>query len=412
MAAPDNPGDSAADVSEKPAALSFLTLPSFSEACGFIDSNHSCLAVRTHRRHIALAPKYMSKKRSGITEHLTAELLKYNVILEGVPVAYDNIKLIGELGDIYDDVGYIHINIEADFVVFQPQYGEKLVGVVNKKAPSHIGCLVHGCFNASIPRPMKMPVEAWQHVDVHVGDQLEFEVFRLDSDAVGVLCIRGRLSRTMEAEAINKMNAMSEEQNANTSLVKNGSEITEEGVVDETTMPSRDTSKSKGKKRSYKETFAQNECTENEQDTNLSLEEAPKKKRKKHKHQEIFSQDLFLEVDGNVDDSIMQTSLQSNTKKKKKKHRDSLQNIDNDVAVDSGVVGSDSASVVSSYREHKAKKSKKKKERDLADLESSLHNGTEDSILTGDGGLEGQVTEPVAIKKRKKKHKNTSAILD
>ncbi|XP_073437542.1 DNA-directed RNA polymerase I subunit RPA43 isoform X2 [Dendrobates tinctorius] len=331
--------------------------------------------------------------------------------LEGVPVAYDNIKLIGELGDIYDDVGYIHINIEADFVVFQPQYGEKLVGVVNKKAPSHIGCLVHGCFNASIPRPLKMPVESWQHVDVDVGDQLEFEVFRLDSDAVGVLCIRGRLSRTMEAEAVKKMNAISKEQNANTSLIKNGSEITEEGAVDETTMPSQDTSKSKGKKRSYKETFAQNEYTENQQDTNLCLEEAPKKKRKKQKPQEIFSQDLFLELDGNVDDSIMETSLQSSSKKKKKR-RDSFQNIDSDVAVDSGVVASDSASVVSSYQEHKVKKSKKKKLTDLADLDSNLHNGTEDSLVTRESALEGQVTEPVAIKKRKKKHKNTSAVLD
>ncbi|XP_073533941.1 DNA-directed RNA polymerase I subunit RPA43 [Phyllobates terribilis] len=409
MAAPDNPGDSAADVSEKLAALCCLTLPSFSEACGFIHSKYSCLAVKTHRRHIALSPKYMSKKRSGITEHLTAELLKYNVVLEGVPVAYDNIKLIGELGDIYDDIGYIHINIEADFVVFQPQYGEKLVGVVNKKAPSHIGCLVHGCFNASIPRPMKMAVEAWQHVDVNVGDQLEFEVFRLDSDAVGVLCIRGRLSRIMEAEAIKKMNAMSEEQNANTSLVKNGSEITEEGAVEEMTVTSRETSKSKGKKRSYEETFTHNEYSDNQQNTNLSLEEAPKKKRKKHKHHEIFSQDLFIEIDGNVDDSIMEPSLQLHTKKKK--HRDSLQNIDNDVAVDSVVIGSDSTSVVS-YQEHKAKKSKKKKQTDHADLESSLHNGTEDSLVTGDGALEGLVTEPAAIKKRKKKHKNTSAILD
>lgn len=47
--------------------------------------------------------------------------------LQGVPVAYDNIKVVGELGDIYDDQGFIHLNIEADFIIFSPKKGKKLV---------------------------------------------------------------------------------------------------------------------------------------------------------------------------------------------------------------------------------------------------------------------------------------------
>ncbi|KAG9493568.1 hypothetical protein GDO78_001456 [Eleutherodactylus coqui] len=109
------------------AALSCLTAPSFSDACGLINSRHSCLAVKTHRRHLALSPKYLHQKRSGIKELLSAELLKYNVGLAGVLVAYDNIKLVGGLGDIHDDIGFIHVNIEADFVIFQPECGQRLV---------------------------------------------------------------------------------------------------------------------------------------------------------------------------------------------------------------------------------------------------------------------------------------------
>ena len=45
---------------------------------------------------------------------------------KGVPVAYDNIKLVGQHGDIFDDQGYIHLNIEASFVVFKPNKGQKL----------------------------------------------------------------------------------------------------------------------------------------------------------------------------------------------------------------------------------------------------------------------------------------------
>lgn len=46
-------------------------------------------------------------------------------------MAYDNIRIVGHQGDIYDDNGYIHMNIEASFIVFQPKKGQKiLVGVI------------------------------------------------------------------------------------------------------------------------------------------------------------------------------------------------------------------------------------------------------------------------------------------
>ncbi|KAJ1101142.1 hypothetical protein NDU88_006214 [Pleurodeles waltl] len=173
--------------------LSGTVLPSFSEASALLNSRYSCLVLDTHRRHMALPPKYLRMKKTGIRNQLNTELLRYSESLNGVPVAYDDIKIVGELGDIYDDQGYIHLTIEAEFVIFRPRAGEKLVGVVNKVAPSHIGCLVHGCFNASLPKPYKMLAEDWQNLGVKIGDELEFDVARLDSDAVGVFCIRGRL---------------------------------------------------------------------------------------------------------------------------------------------------------------------------------------------------------------------------
>ena len=47
--------------------------------------------------------------------------------LQGVPVAYDNVKVVGELGDIHDDQGFIHLDVEADFVIFSPKKGKKMV---------------------------------------------------------------------------------------------------------------------------------------------------------------------------------------------------------------------------------------------------------------------------------------------
>lgn len=47
--------------------------------------------------------------------------------LKGVPLAYDNIRIVGQHGDIYDDSGYIHMDIMANFIVFQPKKGQKLL---------------------------------------------------------------------------------------------------------------------------------------------------------------------------------------------------------------------------------------------------------------------------------------------
>lgn len=41
-------------------------------------------------------------------------------------MAYDNIRIVRHLGDIYDDSGYVHVDVEASFIVFQPQKGQKL----------------------------------------------------------------------------------------------------------------------------------------------------------------------------------------------------------------------------------------------------------------------------------------------
>ena len=56
---------------------------------------------------------------------------------QGVPVAYDDIKITKELGDIIDDIGAIHLNIEANFVVFQPKAGKKLVVCIERNKHSY-----------------------------------------------------------------------------------------------------------------------------------------------------------------------------------------------------------------------------------------------------------------------------------
>lgn len=71
---------------------------------------------------------------------------------------------------------------------------------MNKLGVSHVGCLVHGCFNASIPKPPLVPMETWRDAGPRVGADLQFEVTALDADVAGVLLIRGRLERTRQVQ--------------------------------------------------------------------------------------------------------------------------------------------------------------------------------------------------------------------
>lgn len=54
------------------------TIPSFAAASELLSAPYSCLVLNTHRRHVALPPVYLNKKRTGIQEELDAELLKFS----------------------------------------------------------------------------------------------------------------------------------------------------------------------------------------------------------------------------------------------------------------------------------------------------------------------------------------------
>ncbi|CAL1584528.1 unnamed protein product [Knipowitschia caucasica] len=178
------------------------SIPCFSRASELLSAPYSCLVLNTHRRHIALPPLHLHKKRTGIRQELDTELLKFSHRLSGVPLAYDDIRILGQQGDIFDDSGYIHLNIEANFIVFQPKKGQTLLGKVNKLGANHVGCLVHGCFNASILKPNLVSMETWRYAGPQIGSELMFDVTALDADFVGVLLIRGRMKKTRVQELL------------------------------------------------------------------------------------------------------------------------------------------------------------------------------------------------------------------
>uniref|UniRef100_A0A4W4EFV1 DNA-directed RNA polymerase subunit n=1 Tax=Electrophorus electricus TaxID=8005 RepID=A0A4W4EFV1_ELEEL len=284
-------------------------IPGFAQACTLIAAPYSCLVMETHRRHVALPPMYLNKKKTGIQEELNAELLKYSMSLKGVPLAYDGIKVLGRHGDIFDDQGYIHLNIEASFVVFKPRNGEKLLGVINKISVGHVGCLVHGCFNACVLKPAQLSTEQWRASGLRVGGSLTFEVFQLDADVAGVLLIRGRLERSRVEELV-----------AAFSTARS---------LEEATEP---------------DSSAVHGSTED-----VAVPKPKKKKKKKDKWTSV--EDESRERAG----SEVTLDVNGNTKKKKKKKKDKWQESSEELPPPADLPGSDSSGYVSDKSSRKRK---------------------------------------------------------
>nr|XP_020443644.1 DNA-directed RNA polymerase I subunit RPA43 [Monopterus albus] len=300
------------------AGEALCTIPSFAAASALLSAPYSCLVMNTHRRHIALPAMYLNKKKTGIKLELDAELLKFSQSMKGVPLAYDSTRILGQYGDIYDDSGYIHMDIEANFIVFRPKKGRKLLGTVNKLGVNHVGCLVHGCFNASILKPNLVSVETWRDAGPRVGAALEFEVTALDADTAGVLLIRGRL----EGTRVQELMALAESSECGIPADQPDAPGTEptpeptEGSSDKTPKKKQKKKKDKVKEEETEEevmpSYLQDGNTTLELNGNIVSEKKQKKKEKRLKEEVELSP---LEVHGSDSSGYI-----SDKPSKKRKH--------------------------------------------------------------------------------------------
>ncbi|KFO80218.1 DNA-directed RNA polymerase I subunit RPA43, partial [Cuculus canorus] len=222
--------------------------------------------------------------------------------LQEVPVAYNNIKVVGKLGDVCDHQGFIDLDIEVDFIIFSLKKGEKIIGVTNKVAAGHIGCLIHGCFNASILKPEQMSIVQWHELRLKIGNEVKFEVLHLDSDAAGVFFIRGGLTKS----------SMSPKRSENITDSTNGDEIPK---LDHQENSCNDSGGGNVTEQALGETNNTGREHGEEQNVDAMNEvcDDKNKKKKKRKHKQEEQEHVLPTSDSN--------GYQSDHKKSKKKKR-------------------------------------------------------------------------------------------
>ncbi|KAH3888416.1 DNA-directed RNA polymerase I subunit RPA43-like [Dreissena polymorpha] len=153
----------------------------------------SQLILLSKRQHIRLAPKYMGTIRFGIACHMSCALDKFNKELEGAPIAYKNTKITQRLGKIIGEQTCIHFDVDADFIVFKPSVGKILKGLINKVTKEHLGCVVHGRFNAWMLHTCATEKVA---IDTLMGSEVEFQVESINTN-FGVMSMRGKLTKLL-----------------------------------------------------------------------------------------------------------------------------------------------------------------------------------------------------------------------
>ena len=145
--------------------------------------------------HLAVSPSFLSNLKTGVEGQLAPQLNRYFPPLKSIMLGYDQLKLTSRTGALVYDSPAVHIDVEGNFFLFSPEIGDKIPGIVNKKSPGHLGCLVHDTFNVSL-------IAGDKERDIKVGQGVLLEVTRVVWGHNTLPVIQGKLFNTGEMEEV------------------------------------------------------------------------------------------------------------------------------------------------------------------------------------------------------------------
>ncbi|EGI70954.1 DNA-directed RNA polymerase I subunit RPA43 [Acromyrmex echinatior] len=143
------------------------------ELRGLLEDEDSHVHFVRTIKHVALHPYHLNNIQRGEEGEGVGE----SQGLKGFVLAFKNPKLLSNLGELFYDSPFIHVNIEADFYLFRPKTGFFLKGIVNKKSLDYIVMLVHKIYTVSIPKPDN--TDQWLGESVEIGQEIRCCVTQL-----------------------------------------------------------------------------------------------------------------------------------------------------------------------------------------------------------------------------------------
>ncbi|ORE05568.1 hypothetical protein BCV72DRAFT_276113 [Rhizopus microsporus var. microsporus] len=160
------------------------------------------------RLYIHLAPMWAGKTMEGVNEQLNAFLMKYVPEVDGIVLAHSDVKFVSDKGKIMYDSPFSHFFISVKFLIWKPKKGSKLVGRINLQSEDHIGLLIYGTFNASIPKS-RIPSSMYEWKVSEEDDAPVQEESSIDEDEDGKESTPEERKRTQYGEWVNKQTGAS-----------------------------------------------------------------------------------------------------------------------------------------------------------------------------------------------------------
>ena len=242
----------------------------------------SAVKKKKTRLHLALSPGALGGLKKGLECVMMENLNKYYPDLGAILLGWQGLKLCGRRGDISGDSPYIHVNVEGQVYLFNPDVGSKILGKVIKKTTGHIGCLVHETFNVSLLCDNR------QFNAIQLNELVSIRVNNLVWDNRRRPLLQGRLDGEIEPDYDSGIDStitgqVETEPDTQTSLTN-----TEEERQSEPPSTAETSTKPKKSKKRRRE-------ADDSQETNTEIEisqaesetrETPAKKRKKKKNKE------------------------------------------------------------------------------------------------------------------------------
>lgn len=142
----------------------------------YVRDKNSCISMHTSDMHIGFPPWGFANFQETLTNIISRDKIgKYDTKLEGIVLDVRNIKVFGTSYVVQDDDPINHINIKADFYVFQPRIGALIKGVVKHISHGHIAVIIYRVFNVSIRFNRENVRDSLQ-----INQQISFRIKKFD----------------------------------------------------------------------------------------------------------------------------------------------------------------------------------------------------------------------------------------
>lgn len=142
----------------------------------YVRDKNSCISYTASEMHIGFPPWGFANFQETLTNIISRDKIgKYDAKLSGIVLDVRNIKVFGTSYPVHDDDPINHINIKANFYIFQPRIGAIVKGVVKHISHGHIAVIIYRVFNVSIRFNRESVRDS-----LRINQQISFRIKRFD----------------------------------------------------------------------------------------------------------------------------------------------------------------------------------------------------------------------------------------